>query len=384
MRVSLGRRRALQLGSVLAVGSVAGCPFGESEAGPERRVAADWRPDRGEWLSATRYDPSGNRHNPHAEPPRTEPSLAWETTFEQTNPIPWFSFANGRLFLRTESALTAYDTGGGEELWREPQPTIGTVQYIDGRLYNGANGEAQAMTLDGKELWRIDASRYVIGEMEGHVYAGTEDGLAWYDADSGERLGLRETTGRPSGVVDGTIYGFTSDAVYAYEHGDTEPSRTWRQPLESPYEIQGNWFVVADGTLHVRERGGPGEKRIGRYAVADGAVETTERTYDGVHDIVVRDGVEYVVTHEQEGEDVTWTLTARDDEVLWEESFGTSVTSLVVADDVLYVDGEDGELLALDADTGERLWERADSGGMLAIVDDTIYVFRGTRLLALR
>lgn len=118
--------------------------------------------------------------------------------------------------------------------------------------------------------------------------------------------------------------------------------------------------------------------------MADGTVETTGRTYDGVHDIVVRDGVEYVVTHEQEGEDVTWTLTAREDEVLWEESFGTSVTSLVVADNVLYVDGEDGELLALGADTGERLWERADSGGMLATVDDTIYVFRGARLLALR
>lgn len=384
MRESLGRRRTLKLGSVLAAGSMAGCPFGESEAGPERRVAADWRPDRGEWLSATRYDPSGNCYNPHAEPPRTEPSLAWETTFEQTNPIPWFSLADGRLFLRTKSALTAYDTAGGEELWRESQPTIGTVQYIDGRLYNGADGEAQAMTLDGEELWRIDASRFVIGEMEGHVYAGTEDGLAWYDADSGERLGVRETTGRPSGVVDGTIYGFASDAVYAYEHGGDEPSRTWGQPLESRFEILGNWFVVADGKLHVRERGGSGEKRIGRYAVADGTLETTGRTYDGVHDIVVRDGVEYVVTHEQEGEDVTWTLTAREDEVLWEESFGTSVTSLVVADNVLYVDGEDGELLALDADTGERLWERADSGGMLAIVDDTIYVFRGARLLALR
>lgn len=157
---------------------MAGCSFGEGEAGSERRVAADWRPDRGEWLSATRYDPSGNCHNPHAEPPRTEPALAWKTTFEQTNPIPWFSLADGRLFLRTESTLTAYDTGGGEELWREPQATIGTVQYNDGRLYNGADGEAQAMTLDGEELWRIDASRFVIGEMEGHVYAGTEVGLA--------------------------------------------------------------------------------------------------------------------------------------------------------------------------------------------------------------
>lgn len=384
MREALGRRHVLQLGSGLAASSLAGCPFGRSEAGPERQVAADWRPAPGEWVSATRYKPGGNRHNPHAEPPRSEPSLAWQTTFEQTNPIPWFAFADGKLFLRTESALTAYDTEGGKEQWREPQDGRGSVQFIDGRLYNWEGDEAQAMTLDGAVDWRVDASRFVIGEVEGRVYGRTEGGLTWFNADSGERLGSLDTDGVPSGVVDGTIYGFTSEAVYAYDHDGDEPTLTWQTPLGGGFEIQGNWFVVADGTLYVRERGGPAEKRLGRYDVTDGTVETTGRTYDGVHDVVLRNGVEYVVSHDQQGEEVTWTLTARDGEVLWTESFGTSPGGPVVADGVVYVNGEDGDLVALDAASGAKLWERADTGGILAVVGDTVYVFRSSRLTALR
>lgn len=384
MRETLGRRRALQFGGVLAATSLAGCPFGRSEAGPERQVAADWRPAPGEWMSATRYEPGGNRHNPHAEPPRSEPTLEWETTFERTTPIPWFAVADGRLFLRSESALTAYDTGGGEELWREPQDERGSVIYIDGRLYNREGDEAQGLTLDGEEVWQVDASRFLVGEVGGYVYGGTEAGLTWFHADSGERLGSRDTEGRPSGVVDGTIYGFTSDAVYAYDHDGEEPTLTWRTPLESGFEVQGNWFVVADGTLYVRERGGPGEKRLGRYDVTDGTVETTGRTYDGVHDVVLRDGVEYVVSHDQEGEDVTWYLTASDGEELWSESFGTTPGDPVIADDVVFANGADGELIALDAETGETLWKRADAGGRIAVVGDTVYVFRSDRLLAFR
>lgn len=81
---------------------------------------------------------------------------------------------------------------------------------------------------------------------------------------------------------------------------------------------------------------------------------------------------------------MTATLTARDDEVRWEQSFDSVPGTPVLADGLVLLGGDDGELLALDAKSGETVWWRPDSGGMLAAVDDTVYVFRGGRLLALR
>lgn len=85
-----------------------------------------------------------------------------------------------------------------------------------------------------------------------------------------------------------------------------------------------------------------------------------------------------------DGSPETVSLTARDDGVRWERTFDTPPGTPVVAGGVVLLGGEEGQLLALDAESGETLWERADAGGMLAVVEETIYVFRGSRLLALR
>lgn len=70
--------------------------------------------------------------------------------------------------------------------------------------------------------------------------------------------------------------------------------------------------------------------------------------------------------------------------VLWERSFDTPASNTVVTDDAVLLDGDDGELLALDPDTGDPLWRRSDSVGFLAVVDDSIYVLRNGTVRALR
>lgn len=386
MTTPISRRAAIRAGGTVFLGSLAGCYGGNGESPDGRHVPADWRPDPGEWVSAYGYDLGGNLYNPHASPPSSDPELAWQVDFELTNPYPRFSIADGSLFLRTESALTAYDTGDGDELWSAPQDELGYTFYVDGRLYHSTPAAEQALTLDGDLEWEIDDREGIIGEQAGSAYTASGDGLAWYDAESGERRGRIDDRTGFHGVVDGVIYGFGDGAVHGYEHDGDEPTQQWETPVGGPFEIQGTWRTVADGTLHVRERGGAREKRIGRYALADGSVETTGRTYEEMNSFVVAEGVEYLVTVQRDGDGSpeTISLTARDDGVLWERTFDGIPRTPVVADGTILMGGDEGELLALDAESGETVWERPDSGGMLAVVGDTVYVFRHGRLLALR
>lgn len=383
MELSTSRRRALRLGGVAVAASLAGCPLGESEGQNDerRRVPTDWQPEAGAWVSTYRYDLGGNRYNLHATPPDSEPDLEWEYDYEPTNPYPGFAVADGKLFLRSSSALTALDTENGDELWSEPQDGYGEVFYVDGRLYHTTNAGEEALTLDGEVEWEIDDGSRLVGEMGEYVYAATQEELQWYDSESGDRLGSVEMAADPLGAWRGFVFGSTGDALVAYDHDGEEPSQAWQSTIEGGFELQGNWFTVADGTLHVLERGGAREKRIGRYDVEDGTVETTDRTYDDVQSFVVRDGVEYVgrVERADEGDDGTFHITARGDGVSWERSFDSPSFDPVIADDTVLLNGDDGELLALDAETGDLLWQRSDTAGFLAAVDDTVFVlYNGT------
>lgn len=386
MAKNVSRRTVMRSSGVTLLGTLAGCFQGQSESTSGRHVPADWRPAPGEWASADAYDPGWNLYNPHASPPANKPELAWEADFEQTNPYPRFSIADGKLFLRTESALTALDTENGDKVWDSQQDELGYIVYIDDRLYHSTRTHGEALTLDGEVEWTVDKSVRFMGEKEGDVYMGTDDGLAWYDADTGDKLGSTEKRPAFYGVVGGKIFGFTDDVVYAYEHDGDEPTQIWETPVEEDVEIQGNWRTVADGTLYVRERAGPYEKRLGRYNFENGSVETTGRTYDEIYSLIVAGGVEYTVTLEQdeEGHPQTFSLTARNDEVQWERSFDTFPRTPIVTDDLVLLGGDEGELLALDAESGDTVWDRPESGGMLAVVNDTIYVFRNGRLLAFR
>lgn len=363
------------------LGGLAGCSTymtdGDDET-PSRQVASDWRPESGAWSRLSSYGPHGNRYNPHASPPRTEPEVDWSTAGHEGFRTPQrfaVAIADGTWYGRTESELYALDLTDGSERWVEPQPSQGTLTYIDGRLYNSMAETEEALTLDGETEWQIDDPSSVIGEMEGHVYTSTEAGLAWHHADTGDRLGSLETDSNPVAVVDGTIYGFMPDGLYAYERERGTVSQQWRAPIEGPYELRGNRLVVADGALFVRVDASPLETRLEKYSLDGERVATETWDHHKLDDIVVVDGVEYrnVTELDPDGDGfVASHLTATGGDTEWTRTFDSPALEPVVANGALYV-GVGEDLLSLDATSGETLWTLENMGGRLAIVKDTLY-----------
>lgn len=364
--------------------SSTGCT-GLLSAGDEsgRHVPSDWRPGPGEWAHSSAYGPGGNRYNPHATPPRSEPDVAWRSGHEDGRSAVSFAVADGTWFVRGASTLTALDTDDGDELWTAPRPSYGTVSYVDGRLYDGLREAAEALTLDGETEWRIDESGRFAGEMGGYVYYGTEAGLGWYDSDTGERLGRVQLDSERQGAMGGTVYGLGRDSIAAYDHDDSEPSRRWFTPYEDPDGVETAWAVIAEETIYafpVRDSRTTGYERFDLDGERLGSQTWKDLLVGG---LVVVDDVEYLflVEPDPEGDD-RYHLRASDGETRWERSFGPPASRHAVADGTVYLEA-DGDLVALDAGTGETRWRLPGVGGEVALVGDTVYV-NGEELYALR
>lgn len=73
-------------------------------------------------------------------------------------------------------------------------------------------------------------------------------------------------------------------------------------------------------------------------------------------------------------------------DVLWQQTTGTVLSSPVVANENLYVGGDNGNVLAFDARTGEELWRQ--SVGTTAytpwVMDNTLYVPTAEAIVALK
>lgn len=390
---SMDRRQFLAGGGVAGLaglGSLAGCAF--LEAGGDdggRQVPADWRPGSGEWAHVEAYGPHGNRYNPHATPPRAEPAVDWETDpGHRKRAHPSFVVAGGTMYVRQHEALYALDTETGEELWTEPRSEYGRISYVDGRLYLDRHDGNEALDLSGERIWRMDEPGMVVGEMAGYVYTRTEAGIAWHDTETGDRVGSTSLDTAPGTIVDGTIYGF-DDGVAAYEHTGDEPTREWHAASEDGWSTTGDVFVVSDDTIYVGEGRSNRATRVGRYGLDGERLETGPEIPDDhrIRGLVVVDGVEYLSTTEnaeQEGiQGSHLEASDGDGETLWEASFERNMySSPVVANDAVYL-SVDADLLALDAATGETLWELEGAGGDLAVVGDTIYTW-GLEFRAIR
>lgn len=367
--------------------SVAGCAFlNAGSEGSGRHVPADWRPGPGEWANFLAYGPHGNRYNPHATPPRTEPEVDWETDYEHSKTAhPSFVIAGDTMYVRQEPAFYALDTETGDVLWNESRSEFGRITYVEGRLYHDEES-VEALDMDGERIWRMEESGGFVGEMEGYVYTRTEEGIAWHDSRSGDRVDGAALDTVPATIVDGTIYGL-DDGIAAYEHDGDEPSRQWHAAPEDAGSLDGNRFLgVVEDTVYISERTADRSTRLGRYSIDGERLETETWDTHRIDGLVVADGVEYLTLTENdpEQEGIQGTdLRASDGDALWEESFESGTYGApVVANDTVYLTvGSD--VVALDAETGETVWELEDIGGHLAVVGDTIYAW-GLEFRALR
>lgn len=390
----MDRRRFLSGGGVVGLaglGSLAGCAF--LEAGGDdgaRRVPGDWRPEPGEWANFEAYGPHRNRYNPHASPPRTQPAVDWETDpGHRKRAHPSFVIADGTMYVRQRPALYAIDIGTGEELWTKSRSAFGRITYIDGRIYHDQRDQNEVLDLSGERIWRMDEPGAMVGEMERYVYTGTKEGIAWHDTESGDRVGSSALDTGPGTIVDGTIYGF-DDGVAAYKHSEDTPTQEWHATPEDSGSVKGNLFVVTDDTIYVGEETPDRATRIGRYSLDGDRLETETEILENhrIRGLVVADGVEYLslIENDPRQEGIQGShLRARDGDgdTLWEASYEETMYSApVVANDAVYV-VVGADLLALDAGTGETLWELEGAGGDLAVVDDTIYTW-GLEFRAIR
>lgn len=254
--------------------------------------------------------------------------------------------AGGSVFVGDVSGtLAALDQADGSALWEQDVggAIYGAPVLVDGLVVVGTEaGEVVAFTDAGREVWRRQlqagpalASLLVADEV---IYAGTEGGrlVALAPADGNVSWSI-ETGGpvtRGPAFTEGTVYLGTAGGRLSAIDITTRSSR---------------WAIEL----------GSGE--VGTPAVAGGRVYAAR----GIH-----------------GTELTQDLVAldiRDGKVLWSfaSSSGKQVHLGAVAHGRVYATSEDGNLYALDPETGSLLWT-APIGGRLAtlatVAGNTIYV----------
>jgi len=362
---------------LISLTGFAGCPENTREPSTtSQRVADDWTPGPGEWAFWPGYGPRMNRYNPNAEPPRNQPSIAWKHSTSRLFTHRWLAIANGKIIARTEAKFHAIDTSNGQQLWKNSSSGFGSIIYVDGRLYHSTRQFDQALSLDGDTIWTNDNSNFIVGETAGKVFADSDSGISWHDPETGARQGNVETDFRPVMATGGRVYGRTSTKLAAFTTENGKFTKAWEQVIDGPFRPY-NGFVLAADRLYVRERDDELRQRLEIYNLDGEVLDRKTWPNQQLRGIIFADGVEYrFISHlddDGEGFEASHLIAFQDSEELWRHSFeGRSPVPVISPETIVASDGAD--LLALDKDTGEQLWELPNTGGQIVIVDDSIYV----------
>ncbi|MGW1848005.1 protein kinase domain-containing protein [Streptomyces sp. NPDC001966] len=247
---------------------------------------------------------------------------------------------------------------------------------------NGVGGSGSTATptvvakqLTVREQWPSDEDLWHPVVTDGKVVGEGQDGLLHaVDADSGDTIWTYDdpTASSLEGVSDGlvvassneqgTIQGIALDggkriwSVGAQAH--TAPGTTFHLYLR---------IVVADGTVYVNALYDlpEGSEPSGRYAVsaldaATGRLKWTRPVEYGLSDaLAVVDGVVYGGMWEKDGS-YFYALDAATGDQRWryrmQDRYGTEVTAIRVSGDTVYAGDSRGDLHAVDARRGTRLW----------------------------
>ncbi|WP_336003084.1 PQQ-binding-like beta-propeller repeat protein [Halorientalis halophila] len=308
-----------------------------------------------------RHDAAGTAHAPDASVPREQPTELWTHEFESlgfTTPAPILH--DGRVFVARQS-LTAFDVESGDRVFR-----IGSENNATEFLSTPAVASARA---------------YVTPSL----VAASEDGLRAVGIDGGPDLPVvdggalsqRWSTGQQPDESILTSMGFgggwqsppvaAAERVFTVDDGivaveASSGSIQWRTTFDAlaarPAVVDGRLFTVAyDGSLS-------------EYAVADGTQRWTAPTpaVRQERQPTVANGSVYlahetgVTAFDPDGGDERWTRGQPVGE------YGRYVTPPSVTSDAVYavgsglLDDETDGLIALDAATGDRLWDASLSG----------------------
>jgi len=299
----------------------------------------------------------------------------------------------------------------GRLLWEfEGGGIIDTPVVVAGVAYAGCeDGRLRAFDAEtGRVLWEFAGDAWVRRPvvLDGVVYAGSLDGqLRALRADTGRLLwsfAARGTISTPV-VADGVAYAaagseFSPCHVYALDASSGKViwdlAAGWDEEFGDPAVTEGVVHVSTrwDGHLRALDArtgrllwdykagGGASAPVVAAGLVFAGSMDGHLRALDAGNGTVrwdlalgghvcspsATDGVLYACSGSEEDADTPsgiWALDARTGAVLWTHDTGGFVYQTpVVADGVLYAGFSSGPLLALDAKTGDLLWESRDWG----------------------
>ncbi|GAB3685574.1 hypothetical protein GCM10028857_16300 [Salinarchaeum chitinilyticum] len=386
------RRRALSL-SALAVGSALGGCTSLFEDGPstaERQVSPDWRPSPGQWPTSN-YDYARTGHNPFAEPPRQEPSVAW--THDAGESVDSVVVADDTVFVGTDNEIGALETASGDERWTRSSSGRQTLSWIDGRLYGATTERLRAYTSDGELTWTYRPGRdqyYDVLERGGSVYLLFRDRITRLHANTGEKLGSQSLSGRFPTTNGGLVY----CGQYTIEAYDIEGSvdSSWSVTPTDAHETY-SYPALAHGLLYRPEfRLADGAATLAIYDAGTGATRDRVPLEHTPRSPAVSGNAAFVftsiVTAGDIGTEGSLVRLSAGGERRWEYDASASLQPPAVANGTVFVGPFANALvplLAFDAETGDELW-RLDVGGTteLAIAGDTVYASADGTVRAVR
>ncbi len=212
-----------------------------------------------------------------------------------------------------------------------------------------------------------------LGTLDNAVYAlrisnGT---LLWHQSIAGS-VDLQPIIS--NGVVYVNSYEGQNGPDHVYALQASNGRIIWR------YTLNGYAFISptigADGTLYLSSH----SLQEGIFALrASNGHVLWHYTTQGVSEDwpVVVNGVVYVTTSSNDQSAALLALRADDGRLLWRYQEGNSMTTPVIANDVVYLISDDGKLTALQASDGHTLWHRILDINMvqtLQLVDGVIYM----------
>jgi outer membrane protein assembly factor BamB len=286
----------------------------------------------------------------------------------QINSAP--AIVNGVLYIGAgDGGVYAYDTDTGEQVWvfQGSSPIQSSPAVQSGVVYAGSeDGTLYALNAaDGSELWsfpgaRADAAPVVVGNA---LYTGSGDGFLYaLDTATGEefwRAPLNEAASRSPAVADGVVYIGSADGVlHTFDAETGEPG--WARQLEGANVAT---TAIADGIVYQNTFGGDVNHAYALH-VPTGAelwrFDAPSGQDSGFLPPAVGNGVVYLPSQDH----MVYAVDAATGELVWQFETGGSVEAApALVGDTLYVAGLDQHVYALDAMTGVERWRFVVEGG---------------------
>ena len=291
-------------------------------------------------------------------------SLAW--SFNASLPPDEHPAAsNGVVYIRSFSGAHALDETTGEELWRY-DASYGAVSppliIVDGvwPINTSASVVGALDVATGRVLWSfVENLATIVGGADGTVFVLSQRGLYGFDAATGEEMWRVENTWHLDEVTlaNGVLYGESEDGyLRTFDAQTGEP--IWS--LDIGYQhyarpgprITGRPFAVSGGVLYLGYRHSGVDSGVYAYAAPAGSAAPSSSTSEPASE------EERLTPPPVETSDGSGPPRP-EDALLWEFSTGRPaelVMSHTLSKGRIYAASPQGQVYAVDAETGALLW----------------------------